>query len=101
MTTVLYSSLGYRKRNVKAKYSILDEDTHNFDETGFTMGVGNRVNFVTTLDRRNDYIEMQQGDCECTTPVAAINAMGWVIAPCLILQAKNHYKSWYSDINPQ
>jgi hypothetical protein len=27
-------------QNVKAKYSILDEDTYNFDETGFTMGVG-------------------------------------------------------------
>ena len=26
-------------QNVKAKYGILDEDTYNFDETGFTMAV--------------------------------------------------------------
>jgi hypothetical protein len=26
--------------NVKAKYGILDEDTYNFDETGFRIGVG-------------------------------------------------------------
>ena len=26
-------------RNVKAKYSILDDDTYNFDETRFIMGI--------------------------------------------------------------
>ncbi len=26
-------------RNTKAEYGILDEDTYNFDETGFMMGV--------------------------------------------------------------
>jgi hypothetical protein len=43
-------------RNVKAKYSILDEDTYNFDETGFTMGIGNRVKVVTALERRTEPI---------------------------------------------
>jgi hypothetical protein len=27
-------------QNVKAKYGIQDEDIYNFDETGFTMGIG-------------------------------------------------------------
>jgi hypothetical protein len=26
-------------RNVKAKYGIVDEDSYNFDETGFMMGI--------------------------------------------------------------
>jgi hypothetical protein len=26
-------------QNVKAKYGIVDEDTYNFDEIGFIMGV--------------------------------------------------------------
>jgi hypothetical protein len=43
-------------RNVKAKYSILDEDIYNFDETGFTMGVGNRVKIVTASERRTEPI---------------------------------------------
>jgi hypothetical protein len=51
-------------RNVKAKYSILDEDAYNFDETGFTMGVGNRVIVVTASERRTRPICAQQGDCE-------------------------------------
>ena len=45
-------------RNVKAKYSIQDEDTYNFDETGFTMGVGNRVKVVTASERRTEPIGM-------------------------------------------
>ena len=28
-----------RVQNAKAKYGILDEDTDNFDETGFAMGI--------------------------------------------------------------
>jgi hypothetical protein len=38
--------------NVKAKYSILDEDTYNFDETGFQMGIGGSVKVVTASERR-------------------------------------------------
>jgi hypothetical protein len=51
-------------QNVKAKYSILDDDTYNFDETGFTMGVGNRVKVVTALERCTKPIGIQQGDCK-------------------------------------
>ena len=51
-------------QNVKAKYGIQDEDTYNFDETGFTMGVRNRVKVVTASERRTDPIGVQQGDRE-------------------------------------
>jgi hypothetical protein len=33
-------------QNTKRKYGILDEDTYNFDETGFTMGVAGSVKVV-------------------------------------------------------
>ena len=36
--------------NTKAKYGILDEDTYNFDETGFMMGMITTGMVVTTLD---------------------------------------------------
>ena len=88
-------------QNVKAKYGILDEDTYNFDETGFTMGVGNRLKVVTASERRTEPIGVQQGDREWVTLIAAINAMGWAIAPYLIFKAKNHDASWYPDLKPQ
>jgi hypothetical protein len=51
-------------RNVKAKYGILDEDTYNFDETGFQIGVGGSVKVVTASERRLKPIGIQPGDCE-------------------------------------
>ena len=37
-------------RNVKAKYGILDDDTYNFDEAGFMMGIIFAGMVVTTSD---------------------------------------------------
>ena len=87
-------------QNVKTKYGILDEDTYNFDETGFTIGVGNRVKVVTASETRTEPIGEQQGDREWVTFITGINAMGWAIAPYLIFKAKNHDASWYHDLKP-
>lgn len=85
-------------RNVKAKYGILDEDTYNFDETGFTMGAGGNVKVVTASERRNRPIAVQPGNREWVTLIAAINAAGWAMPPFLILKAKNHDKAWYYNL---
>ena len=82
-------------RNVKAKYGILDEDTYNFDETGFQMGIGGTVKVVTASERRLKPIGAQPGDREWATLIAAINATGWVIAPFIIFKAKHHNQAWY------
>jgi hypothetical protein len=50
--------------NVKAKYSILDEDTYNFDKTGFQIGVRGLVKVVTASERRLKPIGVQPGDCK-------------------------------------
>jgi hypothetical protein len=63
-------------RNVKAKYGILDEDTYNFDETGFQMGIGGSVKVVTASERRLKPLGVQPGDREWATLIAGINAMG-------------------------
>ena len=88
-------------QNVKVKYGILNDDTYNFDETGFTMGVGNRVKVVTASERRTESIGVQHGDREWVTLIAAINPMGWAIEPYLIFEAKNHDASCYLDLKPQ
>jgi hypothetical protein len=63
-------------RNVKAKYGILDEDTYNFGETGFQIGVGGSVKVVTASERHLKPIGVQPGDREWITLIACINAMG-------------------------
>jgi hypothetical protein len=50
--------------NVKAKYGILNEDTYNFDETGFQIGVGGSVKVVTASELRINPIRRQPGDRE-------------------------------------
>jgi hypothetical protein len=85
----------------KAKYGILDDDTYNFDKTGFTMSVGNRVKVVTASERRTQPIDVEQGDGEWVNFIAGINAMGWTIALYLIFKVKNQDASWYPDLKPQ
>ena len=48
--------------NTKAKYGILDEDTYNFDESGFMMGVISTGAVVTGSERRGRPKTVQQGD---------------------------------------
>ncbi|RYO18083.1 hypothetical protein AA0111_g10813 [Alternaria arborescens] len=60
---------------MKAKYGIQDEDTYNFDKTGFIMGV------ISTG---------AQGNREWVTAIQGINAMGWAIPPFIIFAGKHH-----------
>jgi hypothetical protein len=76
--------------NVKAKYGILDEDTYNFDETGFQIGVGGSVKVVTASELRLNPIRRQAGDCEWITLIAAVSACGWLAPPFFIFKGKNH-----------
>jgi len=39
--------------NVKVKYGILDDDSYNFDETGFIMGIIIAAMVVTTFNGRS------------------------------------------------
>ncbi|EKG09388.1 DDE superfamily endonuclease CENP-B-like protein [Macrophomina phaseolina MS6] len=60
-------------RSVKEKYGILDEDTYNFDETGFMMGVIGSELVITGSERR------------------------WAVPPFTIFAGKNHINTWYED----
>jgi hypothetical protein len=50
--------------NIKAKYGIQDEDTYNFDETGFIIGQITTGAVVTALERRGQLKAIQQGNRE-------------------------------------
>jgi hypothetical protein len=83
--------------NMKAKYGILDEDTYNFDESGFMMGMISTGAVVTSSERRGRPKSVQPGNREWTTVVQGINAMGWAILPFIIFQGKHHLSAWYKE----
>ena len=76
--------------NTKAKYSILDKDTYNFDESGFMMGMISTGAVVTGSERRGRPKTVQQGDREWTTVIQGVNATGWAIPPFIIFKGCYH-----------
>jgi hypothetical protein len=83
--------------NTKAKHGILDDDTWNFDETGFMMGQIVPSMVVTASEKRLRPKAIQPGNREWATAIASINALGWAIPPFIILKARHHLSSWYKD----
>jgi hypothetical protein len=84
-------------QNMKAKYGIQDEDTYNFDETGFMMGMISTGAVVTAAERRGRPKTVQQGNREWVTAIQGINAMGWAIPPFIIFKGKHHLSAWYKE----
>jgi len=82
-------------RNLKAKYGILDEDTWNFDETGFQMGVIMTSKVVTRTERKGRPKTKQPGNQEWVSVVHGINAQGWAIPPLIILKGQLYLAPWY------
>jgi hypothetical protein len=86
-------------RNTKVKYGILDDDTYNFDETGFMMGIIFAGMVVTTLEGRGKAKLAQPGNREWATVIQGVNAQGWAIPPFIILAAQYHLANWYTECN--
>jgi hypothetical protein len=86
-------------QNIKAKYGIVDEDTYNFDETGFMMGIIFAGMVVTTSDGRGKAKLAQPGNREWATVIQGVNAVGWAIPPFIILAAQYHLANWYRECN--
>jgi len=84
-------------RNTKAKYGILDDDTYNFDETGFLMGMIFAGMVVTTSDGRTRAKLAQPSNREWSTVIQGVNALGWAIPLFIILAAQHHLANWYQE----
>jgi hypothetical protein len=83
--------------NVKAKYGILDNDTYNFDETGFMMGQISSGVVVTDAGKPGRAKQIQPGNREWVTVIEGINATGWAIPAYIIFKARQHLSNWYKD----
>jgi hypothetical protein len=68
-----------------APNGILDENTYNFNETGFMMGViGSRL-VITGRETRGKWKALMPGNREWATVINSISAAGWSIPPFMIL----------------
>ena len=85
-------------RETKAKYGVLDDDIHNFDETGFQMGVIGSMKVVTGSERRTRPNLIQPGDREWVTVIQSICAAGYAIPP-FIYKGRVHISAWYEERN--
>ena len=83
--------------NTIAKYGIQLEDIHNFDETGFMMGIIASGMVVTGTERRGNPKMMQPGNREWVTVIQSISAQGWAAPPLIVVAGQYHLSSWYQE----
>ena len=87
--------------DTRQTWGIANEDTYNFDETGFMMGVAATSKVVTSADTIGRATVIQPGNREWVTAIECINASGWSLPPFMILAGKLHQAGWYQDLPPE
>jgi hypothetical protein len=87
-------------QRTRLRHGISDEDTYNFDETGFMMGLIATTKVVTSSDTIGRATAIQPGNREWVTVIEGINATGWAIPPFIILPGRVHQSNWYKDLSP-
>ncbi len=83
--------------DTKVKYGIHNDDVHNFDETGFQMGVIGSMKVVTSAERRTRPELIQPGDREWVTVIQSICAAGYATPPFIIYKGRVHISAWYEE----
>jgi hypothetical protein len=83
--------------NIKAKYGILDDDTYNFDETGFQMGMLSSAKVVTSSERHGRPRTKQPGNREFVTVIQGVCATGWVLPSYVVVKGRYHLTPWYEN----
>jgi hypothetical protein len=74
----------------KAKYGVHNDDVHNFDESGFQMGVIGSMKVVTGAERRARPQLVQPGDREWVTVIQSVCAAGYATPPFIIYKGRVH-----------
>jgi hypothetical protein len=76
--------------DTKAKYGVHDHDVHNFDETGFQMGVIGSMKVATGAERRTRPALVQPGDREWVTVIQNVCAAGsFTVTVSVMLSVKS------------
>jgi hypothetical protein len=84
-------------QDTTSQYGVHPDDIHNFDETGFQMGVIGSMKVVTGSERRTRPNLIQPGDREWVTIIQGICAAGYAIPPFIIYKGRVHISAWYEE----
>ena len=84
--------------SIKAKYSILDEDTYNMDEKRFMMGVAGSAKVVISKHEKQAFIK-QYGNREWASLIESIGFCRRLPMWC-IFKGKKYLDEWYSALEP-
>ena len=84
-------------RDIKAKYSVYDNDIHNFNKTGFQMGIISSMKVVTGLERRVRPSLIQPGDQEWVIVIQSIYAARYATLPFIIYKGRVYISAWYKE----
>jgi hypothetical protein len=76
--------------DTKAKYGVCDDDVHNFNKTGFQIGVIGLIKVVTGAERRARPELIQLGDREWVTVIQSICAARYATPPFIIYKGRVH-----------
>jgi hypothetical protein len=74
----------------KAKYGVYDDDVHNFDESGFQIGVIGTMKVVTGSERRTKPDLIQPGYRKWVTLIQSICAARYATPPFIIYKGRIH-----------
>jgi hypothetical protein len=88
-------NLGKLVKDTKAKYDIHDNNMHNFDKTGFQMGIIGSMKVVTGADRCTCPELIQPGNCKWITVIQSIYAAGYTILPFIVYKGRIYISAWY------
>jgi hypothetical protein len=70
---------------------------HNFDESGFQIGVISIIKVVTGSERRVRPNLIQPGDREWVTLIQSIYTARYTTPPFIIYKGRVHILAWYEE----
>ena len=81
----------------KHEFGIQDQDTWNFDEIGFRVGVGGKQRVIITKNKNRKLFHGDADDREHLTSGEFISGGGRSISPFVILKGQYHLEKFYFD----
>ena len=85
-------------QNIKAKYSITDKDTQNFNESSFIIGKISSQLIIIGLEKLRKQKKLQPSNREQTTLVQGVSATRRVILPFFIFAGKVLITSQFANL---
>jgi hypothetical protein len=85
-------------QETKQKYGIVDDDVHNFDETGFMMGKISAQMVITGSEAAGRKKVIQLGSCEWVTIIQGVSAAGYLLLPFVIFAGSVLINTWFEDL---